>query len=349
MAEKTEKPTPKKLRDSAKKGQSFKSKDIISTCVYLTGVTILGFFTDLLDFMRFYQHLLQNPLELDITAFLHVLAQLFFMLLLPLCLGGAVAAIIPSLIQSKFILATEAIKLDFTKLDPIAGFKKLFGKKTLKDIAKTLLYLIIFISSCYLFVRLYTRDIFLVYRADLWIVIREWSGLTLRFICLFLLLSLLLLLIDTVAEFLLHLKDMKMEKHEVKQEYKDSEGNPQIKSARRQTHFEILSEETRAAVKESSVVLVNPTHIAIAIYFDPDQEILPLVAVRAANAQALAVKAYACEIGIPVVTDVRLARRIYQNYRLYECVARQELMDVMDVLIWLKQVEMAGIERTEEE
>lgn len=90
------------------------------------------------------------------------------------------------------------------------------------------------------------------------------------------------------------------------------------------------------------MILANPPHIAVGIYFEPDNSILPLVAVRMANQYALA-QAYAKEIGIPIVRNIKLARQIYHRYRLYETVVKQDLLDVIDIFIWLKQVEMAAI------
>ncbi|WP_239509487.1 EscU/YscU/HrcU family type III secretion system export apparatus switch protein, partial [Proteus mirabilis] len=82
-----------------------------------------------------------------------------------------------------------------------------------------------------------------------------------------------------------------MEKHEVKQEHKNMEGNPEIKSVRRQLHQELLDEPMKRVIRDSSAVIVNPTHVAVGIYFDPDNGIMPIVSLSCTNAKALAVKA----------------------------------------------------------
>ena len=136
-----------------------------------------------------------------------------------------------------------------------------------------------------------------------------------------------------------------MDKHEVKQEHKESDGNPQIKSARRRAHQEILSGEEMAAVRNSRVVMANPTHIAIAIYFNPEVASLPFIALRCTNMKAKAAIAYAEEIGVPVVRNIPLARRLYCTYSQYSFISLNDdvLLDVMDILIWLRQVETAGM------
>ncbi|WGL98618.1 EscU/YscU/HrcU family type III secretion system export apparatus switch protein [Arsenophonus sp. aPb] len=343
MAEKTEKPTAKKLRDSAKKGQSFKSKDLVSGCAYFAGTCVLGFYLEFDQFIYFYQHILLNPHNINPQSFINALISLFLSIVLPVIFISALAAIIPSLIQSKFILATEAIKLDFKKLDIVQGIKRLVDKRALKNLFKALLFLAIFISSCYFFIQSYQSTLLFTQRKTIWHIIYDWRILTLKFVSFFLLFSLPILFLDALCEYFLHHSEMKMEKHEVKREYKENEGNPEIKSARRGAHQELLNAETKQAIAQSSMILANPTHIAIGIYFDPDNSILPLVAVRMANQYALAVQAYAKEIGIPIVRNVKLARQIYHRYRLYETVVKQDLLDVIDIFIWLKQVEMAAI------
>lgn len=343
MAEKTEKPTAKKLRDSAKKGQSFKSKDLVSACAYFAGICVLGFYLEFEQFINFYQHILLNPYNINPQSFLNALISLFLSTVLPVIFTSALAAIIPSLIQAKFILATEAIKLDFKKLDIVQGIKRLVDKRALKNLLKALLFLTIFISSCYFFIQSYQSALLFTQRKTIWHIIYDWRILTLKFVLFFLLFSLPILLLDALCEYFLHHNDMKMEKHEVKREYKENEGNPEIKSARRGAHQELLNAETKQAIAQSSMILANPTHIAVGIYFDPDNSILPLVAVRMANQYALAVQAYAKEIGIPIVRNIKLARQIYHRYRLYETVVKQDLLDVIDIFIWLKQVEMAAV------
>ena len=134
-----------------------------------------------------------------------------------------------------------------------------------------------------------------------------------------------------------------MDKEEVKREFKEQEGNPEVKSHRRQMHMEILSEQIKSDIENSRMVLANPTHIAIGIYFRPEIAPLPFVSVVETNQRALAVRAYAEKVGVPVVRDVRLARRIYQRHRRYTFINVEEIDEVLRILIWLEQVENAWV------
>lgn len=342
MAEKTEQPTEKKLRDSARKGQTFKSKDLTAAIVLFSGIAFIGSGFSLADFSGFVQNILLYPGAIDVHTYMNSLLKLYFSMVLPIigvCLfSGALFA----LFQSKFQLATEAIKLDFSSVNPISGFKKIFSMRSVKEIIKALLYLVVFCTAIYIFYFIYKREVFMIYRSSIPTVIHSFLSMGVAFVFIFLGTSLLVLIFDALTEYFLHVKDQKMEKHEVKKEYKESEGNPEIKSARKQAHFELLSGQMKSNVESSEFVMANPTHIAIAIYFDPDVVDLPFISVRASNAQALAVIAYAEEIGIPVVRDVRIARNIYFNHQLYSFVRDDALIDVMRILLWLKQVEFSG-------
>ncbi|WP_109400088.1 EscU/YscU/HrcU family type III secretion system export apparatus switch protein [Proteus sp. TJ1640] len=347
MAEKTEKPTQKKLDDSAKKGQSFKNKELTSGLVYIIGMMYIFHQTDFTEFIRFYQSLLLHPTNITLKSYIEVISKVFFDIILPILVVTALVGTIPSLFESRFKLATEAIKLDLTRINPISGFKKIFSLRTVKDFIKTLLFIVVFIITCYLFIIVYGREIFFLYRSGLNQVIDKWGSLVVSFIFVFFILSLPVLILNIITDFFLFLKDMMMEKHEVKQENKNMEGDPEIKSTRKQLHQELLDEPMKKVIRDSSAVIVNPTHVAVGIYFDPDNGIMPLVSLKCVNEKALAVKSYAKEVGTPVVRYPELARKIYHRYHLFEVMMDQDLLDIMDILIWLKKIEIDGRLREE--
>ncbi|MBG3081258.1 EscU/YscU/HrcU family type III secretion system export apparatus switch protein [Proteus mirabilis] len=347
MAEKTEKPTQKKLDDSAKKGQIFKSKELTSGLVYLIGVIYLFHQVNLDEFSRFYQSLLLNPMNITLKSYTGVIYRLFFDIVLPILLVTFLSGAIPSLFSSRFKLATEAIKIDINHINPISGFKKIFSIRTIKDLLKTLLFIVIFLITCYVFIILNSTEIFILYRSSLNIIVDKWCSLVVNFVFVFFILSIPILILNIIADFFIFMKDMMMEKHEVKQEYKNMEGDPEIKSTRRQFHQELLDEPMKKVIRDSSAVIVNPTHVAVGIYFDPDNGIMPLVSLSCINDKALAVKAYAKKVGTPIVRYPELARKIYHKYHLFDVMIDQDLLDVMDILIWLKRIENEGLLREE--
>ncbi|EGT3630771.1 EscU/YscU/HrcU family type III secretion system export apparatus switch protein [Morganella morganii] len=342
MAEKTEKPTSKKLKDESKKGNAFKYKELLSTTGYAAGIAYLLYVADWSAFSRFYQTVLRNVNHLSFSVYIQMLSEIFFQMVLPLIILCGVSVSFVSLMQTRFAVATEAIKFDLKKIDPIAGFKRIFTKKSLKNLVKALISVIIYLSSGYAFVCLYTGDLFLVITAPFSGVSDSFLYFTGRYIFIFILLLLPLLVIDYIVEYFFFFNDMKMEKHEVKQEYKNSEGNQEIKSARKQQHRELLNAETKALIKNSDVVVVNPTHIAVAVYLDPENGVMPLITVKEKGAYALAVRRYAEKHKVPVVRDIRLARTLFRKYHVFDTIIDDDLDKFLDLLLWLNEAEQAA-------
>ena len=160
MAEKTEKPTSKKLKDESKKGNTFKYKELLSTTGYVTGIAYLLYVADWSAFSRFYQTVLRNVNHLSLSVYIQMLSDIFFQMVLPLIILCGVSVSFVSLMQTRFAVATEAIKFDLKKIDPIAGFKRIFTKKSLKNLVKALISLIVYLSAGYTFITLYTGDIY---------------------------------------------------------------------------------------------------------------------------------------------------------------------------------------------
>ncbi|EJD6601903.1 EscU/YscU/HrcU family type III secretion system export apparatus switch protein, partial [Providencia rettgeri] len=164
--------------------------------------------------------------------------------------------------------------------------------------------------------------------------------LSTTFIVVFLSVALLIILVDMITEFFLFIKNLKMEKQEVKKEYKDNEGDPHIKSARRGLHQELLSEEVKSNVRNSTFVMANPTHIAMLIYYDSDIAPLPFLLSKSRGMQAKAIIKYAEQQGVPVVRDIPLARNIWRLYKKDSFIDENGLEEIMQIISWLIRVEL---------
>ncbi len=222
--------------------------------------------------------------------------------------------------------------------------------RTVKEFVKSLCYLAVLVCTCYYLIHHELPAILSVYKGNISQLISAWSLFTLKTVLAFLAWSVFVLIADFIAEYFLHFKDLKMDKHEVKQEHKETDGNPQIKSARRRAHMEILSGEERAAIRNSEVILANPTHIAIGIYFNPEVAMLPFIALRCTNMKARAAIAYAELTGVPVIRYVSLTRKLFRDYKQYSFISINDeaLMEVINILIWLRQVENAEVSAFEQ-
>ncbi|EPC0820894.1 EscU/YscU/HrcU family type III secretion system export apparatus switch protein [Escherichia albertii] len=342
MANKTEKPTDKKLKDASKKGQILKSRDLTVSLIMLVGTLYLGYVFDVHHIMSILEYILDHNAKPDIWNYFKAIGIGWLKTIVPFLLVCMFTTILVSWFQSKMKLATEAIKLKFDSLNPINGLKKVFSLKTLKEFVKAILYIVFFCLAIRVFWGNNKSLLFKTLDGDIISLLSDW-GEMLFLLVLYCLVSMIIILIfDYIAEYFLFMKDMKMDKQEVKREYKEQEGNPEVKSKRRERHQEILSEQLKSDVSNSRLMIANPTHIAIGIYFKPNLSPIPLISVRATNQVALAIRRYAQEIGIPVITDKKLARKIYATHRRYDYVSFENLDEILRLLLWLEDVENAG-------
>nr|ELR5114507.1 EscU/YscU/HrcU family type III secretion system export apparatus switch protein [Providencia stuartii] len=350
MAEKTEQPTEKKIKDSAKKGQSFKSKDSVAALVLVISAYVITGATSLFEIGGLMRKILLSPQNIHADALVSEFITIFFKIVLPVLLACFLSGAIISLLQSRFRLASEAIKIDFSKLNPISGIKKIFSLNALKELIKAFLYLIVFSVSAAVFFIVWRHDIFLLYRGTINGMIYHWVELCVTFVEVFLGVALLIIVVDVITEFFLFIKGLKMEKQEVKKEYKDNEGDPHLKSARKGLHQEILSEEVKSNVRNSTFVMANPTHIAMLIYYDDNIAPLPFLLHKSRGLQAKLIIKYAEQQGVPVVHDIPLARKIWRYYPKDSFIDEHCFKDVMQIINWLIRIELEkmGIDASDE-
>ncbi len=338
---KTEKPTEKKKKDAAQKGQSFKSKDLVIACLILLGVQYLINFSGVFTLMTMWRLVIENGFTHDALGYAEAMFWTGVKLFLPFLLLCIAASVFPTLLQTGFLLASKALKLNFNALNPANGFKKLFSLRTIKDVVKTLLFLTSFIIAGIIFWNKNKHVVFSQLNAEPGQIFLVWGSLLGALVYLCLSCALLVFVLDALAEYFLHIRDLKMDKQEVKREFKEQDGDPEIKSKRKELHAELLSEQIKTDIENSTVIIANPTHIAVGIYLNMEMVGIPFISVLERNQRALAVRAYAEKVGVPVVEDIRLARRIFKTHERYSFVSLEELDNVIGILVWLQQVESA--------
>lgn len=338
---KSEKPTPRRLLKESKKGKSYNSRDLTAALMLIAGIAVLVYATSLQPVMQLYIEIIRLGFAMPPDRFAVLALRAFAGIVAPLTLVCILCAVLSSLAQSKGVLATEAIKIDFDRLNPVNGFKNLFSVKVVKDLVKAILYTIVTMGFVLAAWRYLAPLAFAQVHAPASQLAPIWLTLALK-VGIGLLLALApLYLLTGLVEYLLYIRELKMEKFEVKQEHKENEGNPEIKQRRRDIGAE-LSAQTQADVAGSNVILANPTHVAVGIYSHDDAFAMPFVSVREHGARARAVVALAERLGVPVVRDIPLARRLYARCKRYRFVASDQVDAVMQVLRWLQDVEAAA-------
>ena len=248
-------------------------------------------------------------------------------------------SVLPSLLQSQFVVASKALRVDFTKLDPIKGFKRIFSLRTLIGGVKSVTYVFVIVLIGWISYDATLRTLLSGINGSLEAVIALCAHVLLTTLVAVLIGCGLIAIVDYFLEYFHYTKELMMSRQEVKKESTEQNGNPEIKNKRRHLHKEILNENVKQHVRESQVLLANPTHIVIGIYFNLELSAYPFVSLVKTGESALAVLAYANEIGKPVYRDRHLVLEMYKSVKPHTFLHWSWFEPLLLVLRWMEQLE----------
>ena len=352
--EKTEMPTPKKLRDAREKGQVNNSKDITSTALLLVLLSIIGVLTpmlmhDLKELFIFLSQLFRAESEASINEGLKATAIIIVKYSFIVCVAAAITGVAAQLAQIGFLFTFEPLKPDLNKVNPVQGAKKIFSKKNLFELFKNTLK-ITFLG--YLIYKLVLESIPVLLTlcyGDLEDSILPVLGKMLKNLAIYTGFGYIVI---AFADFFFQkknfMKEMMMTKDEVKREYKEMEGSQEIKQAQNEFRNEILNEPpTRQAVQDSTVVVTNPTHLAVGVRYMAGETPLPKVVVKGAGTDAALIKSIAAELDIPVMENVQLARALYSQVKIDDFVPEELFAPIVELLKLVKDIKQTREEEEE--
>lgn len=340
-AEKTEEPTPKKIEDARKEGNVPKSQD--TSGVITLFVAILAFIM-LFPYMQEHVILLfkyyfslqgstiDKPFLVDIAV---VTIKEFLLIIMPLAVSVAIAGIIAAIAQFGFLFTTKAVMPDFKKLDPIKGIKNLISMKKLIDGIKITFKSFItlgvgFIYFFYFIKELPTVALFTLPDQLNWL---QEKMLIIAFVILFVIF--IFAIIDIVIVRKQYFDGLKMSKQEIKDEMKNMEGDPLIKSKIRQKQMEMASKRMMAEVPNADVVITNPTHYAVAIKYDEQKSSAPIVIAKGIDTVAQQIKKIARESEVHIVQNPPLARSLYADVEVEKPIPHELFEAVAEVLAYI--------------
>lgn len=335
---KTEKPTPHRLLKESKKGKSYVSRDLAAAAMLVAGLIALATMTSSRALQGFYRGMAERGFTLTPAEAAWQATTAFLWIAVPVGATAIVAAVLVSLMQSRGVIAAEAVRVDLARVNPISGFKNLFSLKTVKSVITATLYLLAGLVFVVLAWKLFAPTVFAQVQMPDKAAGAVWHSVGWRSTALLLAVLAPIVLAAAFIEYRLYIREMRMEKHEVKQEHKDHNGNPEIKQRRRQISDE-LSAQTQSDVAGSSMILANPTHIAVGIYVHPDYPGIQFVSLRERGKRARNVIALAERVGVPVVRDIPVARAVYARVRRYQFVPAELTTPISRILLWLKDIE----------
>ncbi len=343
--EKTEQPTPRKLEEALKKGQIAHSPELQTALVLLAGVTALAFtgresWANLVGaLVASLSHLHDLPLGAgNLQAYALKGALLALQCTGPVMLATALGGLLAGAIQTRFNTAPEALTPDWGRLNPVAGFQRLFSFKQAAPTALSAGKLAVILLLSYAEIRSILDDPVFTTSVS---VARLAGFLAESSLRIFLRISLALLAVaaaDYGYQWWRNHQDMMMTKDEVKEELKSSEGNPLIKSARRRRLRLVSKRKMLAAVPTADVVVTNPTHIAIALRYDRKTMKAPKIVAKGIRLNAQRIREIAELHHVPVVENQPLARLMFKYGRVDGEIPAQLYAAVAEILAWVYRV-----------
>ena len=340
-AEKTEEPTSKKIEDARKEGNVPKSQD--ASGVMTLFIAILAFLL-LFPFMskhliflsNYYFSLMGTPIDrllmVDITL---VTAREVFLIVLPIALSVAIAGILAALAQFGFLFTTKAVMPDLKKIDPIKGMKNLFSLKKLIEGIKITFKSFTTLGVGFVFFFLFIVELPTVALFSLGDQLEWLRDKSIVIALVMLLVIFIFAMIDLIIVRKQYFDGLKMSKQEIKDEMKNMEGDPLVKSKIRQIQMQASRKRMMAAVPEADVVITNPTHYAVAIKYEEKQGSAPVVVAKGMDNIALQIKKIARENGVHIVQNPSLARSLYAEVEIDREIPETLFAAVAEVLAYV--------------
>lgn len=341
--EKTEQPTDKKIKDARKKGQVAKSNDVNTAWLLICTFGFLAFtkefyYEKVIEMIVLPTYFYDAPFDVALVEVGKGIVINFLLMVIPLLGLVAVMGIFINFAQVGPLFTMEPLKPDFKKLNPIEGAKKIFSKKNIVEFVKSILKTIFLGYLVYRVIKEVINPLLLVPFAGIEGVVAILNPIMKMFAINICLAYIVVAVADIFFQRKQHTKDLMMTKDEVKREYKEMEGDPQIKGERRHLHQELAMSDTVQSTKKSSVLVTNPTHYAIAIFYDEDVAKLPIVLAKGQDYLAQIMIKTAQEEGIPIMRDPKLARELYAHAQPYNYVPSDLVQPVAVVLKWAKEL-----------
>ncbi|TRO20821.1 flagellar biosynthesis protein FlhB [Ectopseudomonas mendocina] len=344
-ADKSEEPTGKRLEESRKKGQIARSKELNTVAVTLTGTVALIIFgaymgNVLMDVMRGNFSLPRDVLMSERSMALYLLAsgkqallavQPFFIALLIASIAGPIAL-------GGWLFSAEALQPKASRMNPLAGLKRMFSVHALVELLKALAKFLVILAVALVVLSVDQDDLLAIANEPVEPAILHslkvvgWSAFWLS--CGLILIA----AVDVPFQLWSHKQKLMMTKQEVRDEYKDTEGKPEVKGRIRQLQREMAERRMMQAVPQADVVITNPTHFAVALKYDPEKGSAPVLLAKGGDFLALKIREIAQEYKVMVLESPALARAVYYSTELDQEIPAGLYLAVAQVLAYVYQL-----------
>ncbi|HDS15813.1 MAG TPA: flagellar biosynthesis protein FlhB [Proteobacteria bacterium] len=340
---KTEKPTGKKLGKAREEGQVAKSQEVASAFILLVGLAFFffaggGFLSSPAELMRY---ILGDALLFELTPamvynLLLMTIRQMFLLLAPLLILLLVAGLAANLMQVGFKITPKVLKPKLSKLNPVSGFKSRFlSLRPLVELVKSCLKIGLLGYIAYVVYRQNFLGFFELLNQPVSVILGFIARISFQILWRCGLLMLLLAFFDYLYQRWDFMENQKMSKQDIKDEMKQQEGDPQVKSRIRSMQMSAARQRMMREVPRADVVITNPTHIAVALIYDQEHSEAPVVVAKGAGLIAEKIKKIAREHGVPVIENRALARLLFKTVDLNQMIPETLYQAVAEVLAYI--------------
>lgn len=341
-SERTEQATPKKREEARRKGQVAKSREIPSVFILMGGASILFLFSSyfyrhLSDLMvRSFQQVSARSFTLESVQILNAeLIQSFLLILAPVLITALILSVVSHYIQSRTLIATEALKWDGSKLNPIKGLKRLFSKHSVGELLKSVFKLGIIGGVAYVTIKKEVPGLVLLTHQPPEAILRFVRSISWDLLLRTGAVMAVLAGLDYLFQRWMFEKSLRMTKQEVKEEFKQTEGDPIAKSRIRSLQRQIARRRMMAEVPKADVIITNPTHLAVALHYEMKKMDAPKVSAKGAGFVAEKIIEIARAHGIPVIENKPLARLLYKTVEIGQMIPSHFYQAVADILAYV--------------
>lgn len=345
-SEKSEKATPKRRSDERKKGNIFQSKDAVSVVVLLATFYALQFyFPNILNSlnrllnMSFDNMIQLESLKVENVQKLYIQVTLIFLLItLPILLVSMASNIVIVGAQTRFILTMSQIKFKFERIDIIKGFKKLFSLRSIFELVKSLVKISVLVAIVYNTISPRMNQLVGLFDMEFRQAIQFLGTMIMSIVLSVGMFFVFLALADYAYQWFEYEKNIRMSKQDIKEEYKQMEGDPQIKGKIKERQRMMSQRRMMQNVPNADVIIKNPTHYAIAVKYEMGKQRAPIILAKGMDNIALKILEVAKKNDIPSIENKPLARGLYEAVEINQEIPEKYYHAVAEVLAFVYQL-----------
>lgn len=345
--EKTEKATPKRKKEAREKGQVMQSKEINSALILLftfLALFLLGNYT-YQNLLLFTHNMFLNTVNTEDLFTVNGIHKMFMLLVtvtaklvVPIMGVAFLVGLICSYMQVGFLFTTKTLGIKFDRINPINGFKKIFSKKSLVEFVKSLLKIILVGYVTFSYALKQSKTVMNILDMSLESIVGFIGSITIQVSFRAAIVLIILAVMDYFFQKWEYENELKMSKQEVKEEYKQMEGDPQVKSKIKEKQRQISMRRMMQDVPKADVIITNPTHYAVALRYDSNLEAAPVLLAKGVDLVAQNIKKAANEHEIPIVENKLLARTIFYQVDIGASIPPDLYQAVAEVLAYVYQL-----------